>query len=334
MSNTPCSPMTRSTGLRSQSQLNMSYGSIYSNQYTARMKKIQELREERSRVIEKDICEARVVNGFVFPSTQHMDISRGPRRGFNGFRHQDRSLPPNCITYHSSRSIQQQRPSTSRHSPTSNRSSVAQHISSSPMCQEEYQRDAGSPSYTDAPSQDINRRLYPPSPPSTRTTTQLSPARAATRPLSQSYHLILNVCVQEVSGSMDVLSERFGLLATTRNTNKIELSTAARTQLSLHGQKFTMKILNPVSSGQKAVKFTAQFDSSDPQDFVELYSVLSEKTKIYIQKVVPNKILSGEDNAEDLPAARSNSTGSSAVSPENIRGVHTISDLGSESALG
>ena len=342
MSEYPYSVMTRSTGLKSQSYLNTSYGSMYSTQYTARMKKIQELRQERTRVLEDDTCEARSANGFVFPSTQHMDITRGPRRGFEGFRAQDRSLPPNCMSCNSSRLSRQQSPSESRQSPSSNRLLSVQEIPPFPRHLDQYPPDTDFSrsygSYTDdAATQDMKRVLYPPSPPLNREPVHPSTARTTTaQSVAQPYHLILSACVQEVTGNMDIVSERLCLLATTSHTNKIELSAATRTQLTLHGERFSIKILNPVSSGQKTIKFTAQFDSTDPQDFVELNSVLSEKTKIYIRIVVPNRC---QKNSEDMsdPVPHKSGVGSmAAASTENHHPgpADTISDLGSESALG
>jgi hypothetical protein len=78
---------------------NDTYGSMHSSNYTMRMQRIQQIRQERAAAATKDVCGNRSAGAFVFPSTQVMDLSRGADRGFDGFKSKDPNLPPNIYTH-------------------------------------------------------------------------------------------------------------------------------------------------------------------------------------------------------------------------------------------
>lgn len=259
---------------------NKSFRVVYSERYTARMQQIQQLREDKLKAANKDLTGSRAVNtGFVFPSTRYMDLARGESRGFNGFKIEDKKLPPNCIM-HRGRSV--------RVSPENNGFSHAPQNTRSPVC-------APSPPtyskvYAPMDTNPVKRMLYPPSPPSTSQVSTCLDAADIIRNSSHAaaFHLILQVHVAEVTGSMKVYKEKFGLLAITTNTNKIEMSLALRDQLSLHEKCFLITIKNAPKTNKKTISFQAQYSSVDPRDVMELSDFLCESSIIHIRSIKTN----------------------------------------------
>lgn len=283
--------------------------SMYSAQFNSRLKKIQLIREERSKAIENDICASRAQRTcLVFPSTCHMDISRGPARGFDCFRHANK-LPPNCITHQKRTSVKQSSSYKTRNSDIE--SLVVMHNAPPQLSQRMMDGDSVSVGgYWSELSEPVhvNRVLYPPSPASFSAAPEAvkpsPPSSHKVKSVQQSsYHLILDTRICFLSGSLDILHNRVGLLAITSSTNKIDLSLAARDQLSLEGVPFTVKIVNPSSSSKVSISFHAQFTSLDPRDLVSLHSVLCDQSRIYIQIMNSSKKEEGVQFAPDIHLA-------------------------------
>ena len=281
-----------SSGSRAANQTttsSSSYSSMYSSQYTERMQQIQKLRNDRSERFEKDVCATRAVRtGFVFPSTAHMDLTRGRSRGFSGFSVNKQSVPCGIRNVSSHGTNKGGGRNRDLYTPTDTDTDM--HTATEEKSYEQSNVDASHSALTekhllvDLSNTEnyipVARALYPPSPPDREFSNGREQSFSPTR---SCYHLVLDIRVIVVNGSLNIISERVGLIATTVDTNIVNLSTSIRDQMSLAGEHFTVKVKNPRRSGRSALSFAARFVSTDPADLVSISDVLDASSVIHVQ---------------------------------------------------